>query len=113
MPYAIRALAVVRETMDRKTVALTAGAIGAGIALAYVAQPGPNNYPETITCQRVHIDNLAPEAVEAIDRIHWRYPAERVVIDGADGSVRALPVALVPPPCNPRIEEDEALVIGR
>ena len=113
MPYAIRALAVVRETMDRKTVALTAGAIGAGIALAYVAQPGPDNYPATITCQRVHIDNLAPEAVEAIDRIHWRYPAERIVIDEEDGSVRAVPVVLVPPPCNPRIEEDEVLVIGR
>ena len=99
--------------MKASHIALTAGAIGAGIALAYVAQPGPNNYPETITCQRVHTDNLAPEAVEAIDRIHWRYPAERIVIDGADGSVRALPVALVPPPCNPRIEEDEVLVIGR
>lgn len=99
--------------MKASHLTLAAGAIGAGIALAYVAQPGPDNYPATITCQRVPIDNLAPEAVEAIDRIHWRYPAERIVIDGADGSVRALPVALVPPPCNPRIQEDEVLVIGR
>ena len=99
--------------MQAAHIALTAGAIGAGIALAYVAQSGPDDYPETITCQRVHIDNLAPEAVEAIDRIHWRYPAERIVVDEGDGSIRALPVALVPPPCNPRIEEDEVLVIGR
>ena len=99
--------------MKASHLALAAGAIAGGITLAYVAQPGPDNYPATITCQRVHIDNLAPEAVEAIDRIHWRYPAERIVIDGADGSVRALPVALVPPPCNPRIQEDEVLVIGR
>ena len=99
--------------MQAAHIALTAGAIGAGIALAYVAQPGPDNYPATITCQRVPIDNLAPEAVEAIDRIHWRYPAERIVVDEGDGSIRALPVALVPPPCNPRIEEDEVLVIGR
>ena len=99
--------------MKASHLALAAGAIGAGIALAYVAQPGPGDYPATITCQRVHIDNLAPEAVEAIDRIHWRYPAERIVIDEEDGSVRAVPVVLVPPPCNPRIEEDEVLVIGR
>ena len=99
--------------MQAAHIALTAGAIAGGITLAYVAQPGPDNYPATITCQRVPIDNLAPEAVEAIDRIHWRYPAERIVIDKEDGSVRAVPVVLVPPPCNPRIEEDEVLVIGR
>ena len=99
--------------MQAAHIALTAGAIAGGITLAYVAQPGPGDYPATITCQRVHIDNLAPEAVEAIDRIHWRYPAERIVIDEEDGSVRAVPVVLVPPPCNPRIEEDEVLVIGR
>ena len=99
--------------MKASHLALAAGAIGAGIALAYVAQPGPDNYPATITCQRVPIDNLAPEAVEAIDRIHWRFPEERIVIDESDGSVRAVPVALVPPPCNTRIQEDEVLVIGR
>ena len=99
--------------MQAAHIALTAGAIAGGITLAYVAQPGPDNYPATITCQRVPIDNLSVEAVEAIDRIHWRYPAERIVVDEGDGSIRALPVALVPPPCNPRIEEDEVLVIGR
>jgi len=99
--------------MKASHLALAAGAIAGGITLAYVAQPGPDNYPATITCQRVPIDNLSVEAVEAIDRIHWRYPAERIVVDEGDGSIRALPVALVPPPCNPRIEEDEVLVIGR
>lgn len=93
--------------------ALAAGAIGAGVTLAYVTRPGPDDYPATITCQAVPIDNLASEAVEAIDRLHWRYPAERIVIDHDTGIVRSWPVALVPPPCNPRIEEDEVLVIGR
>lgn len=99
--------------MKATHLALAAGAIAGGTALAYATRPGPAATPSTIECRAVHIDNLAVEAVEAIDRIHWRYPAERIVIDEADGSVRALPVALVPPPCNSRIAEDEALVIGR
>lgn len=96
-----------------RSLTILAGAtIGAalGIYLAAATQPDTAQ-PSTIICQRVHIDDLAVEAIEAIDRLRWRYPEERIVIDEADGSVRALPVALVPSPCNPAIEEDEVLII--
>ena len=93
--------------------AIAGAAVGAvlGTGLAAMQAGGGTEYPVTIECQRVHADDLAPEAVEAIDRLRWDYPAERVVIDERDGTVRALPIALVPPPCNTRIEEDEVLVI--
>ena len=92
--------------------AAAAGAIiGAGTAY-HMDTPSPSaTYTQTITCQRVHIDDIAPEAIEVIDRLRWSYPAERIVIDHADGSVRALPVAMVPSPCNPEIQEDEVLII--
>ena len=89
-----------------------AGAIiGAGAAYYLDTPPPSATYTQTITCQRVHIDDIAPEAIEVIDRLQWSYPAERIVIDHADGSVRALPVAMVPSPCNPEIQEDEVLII--
>lgn len=98
--------------MNRPLTVLTASTIGAalGLYLAAATQPDPAQ-PSTIVCQRVHIDDLAVEAIEAVDRLRWRYPEERIVIDEADGSVRALPVALVPSPCDPAIEEDEILII--
>ena len=92
--------------------ATAAGAIiGASAAYRLDAPPPSATYTQTITCQRVHIDDIAPEAIEVIDRLRWSYPAERIVIDHADGSVRALPVAMVPSPCNPEIQEDEVLII--
>lgn len=90
--------------------------IGATIGLAAAAytQPAGGPYPSTITCRAVAADDLAPEAIDAIDRLSWQYPAERILIDAADGSVRALPIALVPPPCQARgVQEDEVLLIER
>lgn len=105
--------AMLNRPRRRWPVYVAAAAIGAAIGIGVGATTHePYQGAATITCRPAHIDDLAPEAIEAIGRLRWDYPAERIVIDQDTGIVRAWPVALVPSPCNTGIEEDEVLIIG-
>lgn len=85
-----------------------------GVCAGVATAPAPYT-GETWACQRVHIDELAPEAIANVDRLRWTYPAQRIIVDDRDGTVRAEYVAMLPGPCFDAaqdMQEDEVLVIN-
>lgn len=81
-----------------------------GASAAYYLDAPPPSATSTI-CRAVHRDDLDSATLGRVESIRWHYPAQRIIVDRLDGSVRALPVYMVPSPCNPGIQEDEILEI--